>query len=235
MSQYTQTYNSFSGVDMIVTFAGSIIGELQGVSYTVTREVAPLYTMGSADPRSFSRGKRGIAGSLVFLVFDRSALLDTLRSKGRYMANTYEVFRGQSVEDINEDYTANILGIKADGTLGGEIQSPSAATRDGNIVTSDKVIATPRYADQVMPFDVVISAGNEFGHFASMVIGGVQIMNSGSGMSIDDITTDEACTFVATHIKPWSNQYHVNIATARGQVPTAGINSAYSGPGGVQS
>lgn len=54
---YTQTYNSFSGVDMVVTFGGKIIGELQGLSYTVTREKAPLYTMGSADPRSFSRGK----------------------------------------------------------------------------------------------------------------------------------------------------------------------------------
>lgn len=235
MAQYTQTYNSFSGVDMIVTFAGSIIGELQGVSYTVTREVAPLYTMGSADPRSFSRGKRGIAGSLVFLVFDRSALLDTLRTKGRYMANAYEVFRGQQTEAINENFQDSVIGRTAAGSVGSVTQSRPAATEAGNIITSDKVIATPRYADQVLPFDVVISAGNEFGHFASMVIGGVQIMNSGSGMSIDDITTDEACTFVATHIKPWSNQYHINIASARGQVPYAGINNAYAGPVGVQS
>ena len=28
------------------------------------------YTMGSAEPRSFSRGKRGIAGTLVFVLFD---------------------------------------------------------------------------------------------------------------------------------------------------------------------
>src|SRR3990167_5965015 len=90
-ASYTQTYNSFSGVDMQVTFAGVVIGELQGISYTVTREKAPLYTMGSADPRSFSRGKRGIAGSLVFLVFDRSALLDSLGVKARYLANEYEL------------------------------------------------------------------------------------------------------------------------------------------------
>lgn len=28
----------------------------------------------SADPRSFSRGKRGIAGSLIFTIFDRNPL-----------------------------------------------------------------------------------------------------------------------------------------------------------------
>ena len=73
MDSFTRTYNSFSGVDMLVAFNNKIIGELQGISYTVQREKAPVYTMGSADPRSFSRGKRGIAGSMVFMVFDRSA------------------------------------------------------------------------------------------------------------------------------------------------------------------
>ena len=235
MSQYSQTYNSFSGVDMVVTFAGSVIGELQGISYTVTREVAPIYTMGSADPRSFSRGKRGIAGSMVFTVFDRNALLDTLRSKGKYVANAYEVFRSQEATAINANTTQAVIGETASGSVGKVLQTAPATTRDGNIITTDKVIATPRYADQVLPFDVVISAGNEFGHFASMVIGGVQIMNNGSGMSIDDITTDEACTFVATHIKPWSNQYHINVPTAKGEVPYAGRNAAFGGPGGVQS
>lgn len=234
MSTYGQTFNSFSGVDMLVTFAGSIVGELQGVSYTVTREVAPLYTMGSADPRSFSRGKRGIAGSLVFLVFDRSALLDTLRTKGSYMANAYEIFRGQETRAINEPFVERVIDTTAAGTVGAVAQQRPSATSAGNVVTSDKVIATPRYADQVLPFDVVISAGNEFGHFASMVIGGVQIMNSGSGMSIDDITTDEACTFVATHIKPWTNQYHVNVATAGGTAPYAGFTNSLPGANAVQ-
>ena len=74
-NSYAATYTSYSGADMIATFAGIVIGELQGISYSVTREKAPLYTMGSPDPRSFSRGKRGISGSLVFLTFDRSALI----------------------------------------------------------------------------------------------------------------------------------------------------------------
>ena len=37
--------------------------------------------MGCAEPRSFSRGKRGIAGTLVFTVFDRDALIDEFKNK----------------------------------------------------------------------------------------------------------------------------------------------------------
>lgn len=61
------------------------------------------------------------------------------------------------------------------------------------------------YADQIPPFDIAISFQNEYGQAASMALLGVEILNEGSGMSIDDITTEKACTFVArglTHIKP---------------------------------
>ena len=35
--------------------------------------------------------------------------------------------------------------------------------------------------------------------------------NDITSMSIDDITTDEACTFIATAITPWSNQGFVQV------------------------
>ena len=37
---FSQTFNSFCGVDMLVTFGNEIIGEVQGLSYTITREKA---------------------------------------------------------------------------------------------------------------------------------------------------------------------------------------------------
>ena len=77
-SEYTNSYTTFSGCDIACSFGSQIIGELQGISYSVTREKAPIYTMGSANPRSFSRGKRGIAGTLVFVMFDHDALLKGL-------------------------------------------------------------------------------------------------------------------------------------------------------------
>lgn len=227
---YTQSYNSYSGVDMTVTFDGKIIGELQGLSYTVTREKAPLYTMGSADPRSFSRGKRGIAGSLIFLVFDRSALLHTMEERGLYLANAYEIYNRQQIRRINNEQVERIFEtINDEGSVGVGVAQINATDEGGtNIVTTDKVLATPMYHDQIPPFDIVITAANEYGSIAQMAIKNVEIMNCGSGLSIDDITTDEACTFVATAVIPWGNQFSVDTRTAQGQVPNVSPDN-YSG------
>ena len=207
-SAVTQTYNSFSGVDMIVTFGSATIGEVQGVSYTVTREKAPLYTMGSANPRSFSRGKRGIAGSLIFLVFDRSALLDIARQ---------DATRGSDVVLKKKDLTRMQMGhqkdntqqtlINADGTTGTATDPNNGdAVRDFLGLSRER----PVYHDQLPPFDITISAANEYGHVCRMVVKNVEIMNAGSGMSIDDITTDESCTFVATEVVSWHAQKRVS-------------------------
>jgi hypothetical protein len=53
---------------------------------------APIYTMGSADPRAYSRNKRGIAGSLIWINFDRHALLQVFRkARGRFLANKDDI------------------------------------------------------------------------------------------------------------------------------------------------
>lgn len=54
--EYSRTYTSFSGADIKATFGNRVIGELQSITYSVTREKAPIFTLGDANPRSFSRG-----------------------------------------------------------------------------------------------------------------------------------------------------------------------------------
>lgn len=220
---FSQTFNSFCGVDMLVTFHNVVIGEIQGLSYTITREKAPLYTMGSANPRSFSRGKRGIAGSLIFLVFDRSAILDTLgrQESLMYVGNQYEVRPEQEPKKITSTNTAG--GIGPAGTVG----SGTGAGGIGlNEVGASKVLAKAQYHDQILPFNITITAANEYGHVTSMHILGVEIMNCGSGMSVDDITVDESCTFVCTDILPWSNQKFIRggiqDVSRRSESPRAG-------------
>lgn len=73
------TLTSFSGADLVVSFANQVIGELQQISWAIEREKAPVFTLGSPDARSFSRGKRGIAGSLVFAVFDQDSLVEAMK------------------------------------------------------------------------------------------------------------------------------------------------------------
>lgn len=201
-SGFNKTYNSFSGVDMVVTFGGKILGELQGISYTIQREKAPIYSMGEADPRSFSRAKRGIAGSMVFVVFDRFALLEAMRDRP-YVANRYSIPEGFEIADVNLDTLEIVPGV-----IGPAVGSAAPTV---SRIALDKVIAAPNYIDQVLPFDVVITAANEYGAVARMMIHGVEIMNVGSSLSINDITTEEACTYLATAITPWRDQGFIKI------------------------
>jgi len=183
-SEYSRTYNSYSGVDIQTSFAGRHLNDLQGISFTVTREKGPLYTMGSPDPRSFSRGKRGIAGSLIFLVFDRDPLTEGLGADSIFWADTNEITAAKQRRSVDND-------LQPQAGRGGPERAGSA------------VPALAWYADQIPPFSVVMTAINEYGHMSRMEVRGVEILNSGSGISVDDISIDQNMTWVATDIIPW--------------------------------
>src|ERR1017187_6340620 len=91
-SDITRSYNSMSGSDIRCNIGPYTFSELQAFSYSITREKAPIYTMGSPDPRSYSRNKRGIAGSLVWVNFDRHALLALFyAARGKFVADVDEI------------------------------------------------------------------------------------------------------------------------------------------------
>lgn len=195
--EYTKTYTSFSGCDIVASFNGKVIGELQGITYSVSREKAPIYTMGSAEPRSFSRGKRGIAGSLVFTVFDRDALIEEFKDKLNGENLGIQKFKANashknylSIEEWDAQMTGHTgynEGPNDNGELSGKVS---------DIV--DKY--APVYADEILPFDITITMANEYGQRAVLVIYGVELLNEGSGYSIDSVTTEKAYTFVARRV-----------------------------------
>lgn len=182
-SKYSRSYSTFSGVDVTVTFGGKKLGSMQGISYTVTREKAPSYVMGRANPLSFSRGKRGIAGSMIMLVLDRSNLIYDLDDT-KFWASPGDKHLDKAIGASNtESLTVHPVASQAGST---EYASKQAW-----------------YHDQILPFNAVLTAMTEYGLAARMAIVGIEILNSGSGISIDDITTDENMTFVARDIIPW--------------------------------
>ena len=106
-SKFVKTYTSFSGADLIVSFGPCVIGELQQITWAVQREKAPVYTLGNPDPRSYSRGKRAIAGNCVFAVFDRDALVAEMTKEG-YWKNIAPramfTAAGNILTQYNEDF-----------------------------------------------------------------------------------------------------------------------------------
>jgi hypothetical protein len=210
-SAYAQSYNSFSGVDIKAVFGNKTIAELQAISYSVTREKAPLYTMGSADPRSFSRGKRGIAGTLVFLVFDRHALLGTL-GQGAVSPMYFQ----SDIDDVMPDPTSNlntvastqsITSVGASLGVGASVPGSTIGAQESDLIEvgGDQVVVAPWFVDQIPPFDITLAAANEYGALAVMRIYGVEILNEGYGVSIDDIVSEQQMTYVARTLAGWQS------------------------------
>lgn len=183
-----QTYNTHSGTDIFATIDGVLIANLNGISFSTTREKAPVYVMGSVDAVSFGRGKRGHAGSLIFTNFDRDALYDIKqgsfeqKSTGAqkryfYYAKKTDVPAGGRSKFLKQSDLANTLGSE---------------------------LLAPNYSDQIPPFTITLTGANEYGNVSAMHILGVELINEGSGVSIDDIVTETQMTFVARAIIPWN-------------------------------
>lgn len=203
LNRFTETYTTFSGADIVATFGGVEVGSLSGITWSVTREKAPIYTMGAPNPRSFSRGKRGIAGSLIFTVFDRPALYSMLDGRPdeeiRYWTRRHNILPGAS-----GDVRYKHRGIVPVGDQTYNIMS-----------------GVPYYADQIPPFDVTITFANEYGQSAVRSIYGLEILNEGSGASMDDIVIEETMTFVARDLGPM-------LATDAGQDDIPGFTNVES-------
>jgi len=213
-SQATRAYTSFTGADMKVVFHNIVVAELLGLSYTITREIAPIYTCGSADPRSFSKGKRGIAGTMVFQKFDRHALR-AIMDKAKYVAKNddFQSVGWKPVDEISGAADENRLGIR---------------------------LAVPIYVDQIPPFDVTVTLSNEVGQLSTERIFGVQILNEGNGISIDDLTNETNVTFVCRHVTglfpaPTISQTTQDLEKAN-YSPWNNLGTAqFTGPGGVKA
>jgi len=209
-AQYNKAYTSMAGCDIQATFAGVLITELQGISNAISRETAGSYTMGSANPRNFTRGKRGIAGTLVFGHYNRHAFYWSMVNN--FSENNFNHpggFWGFINERPPRDYKDTVRAYY------------------GNSLSqySDKEWRQVEYSDQILPFEIVLTAQNEAGAAAELAIMGVQIVNEAQGFSTDDVLNSIQMSYVARHVLPWK-------AVGTNQTTNAtGVSGASAGPG----
>lgn len=202
--ELARQYTSFSGADIKVVIEGEIVGALQAISYAVQREKAPIYVMGRVDPLSFSRGKRGIAGTLITLMLDNHFMYDRSFRDARFVADNDEGL----ARPVNRLDATPALG----GGLDDLVNASDVPFNAGNLSDSYHV-AQAWYVDQLPPFDAVIVAANEYGQAANMRIYGIEILNEGSGFSIDDVVIESQMTYVARTIAPWQKLGGWNFTT----------------------
>jgi hypothetical protein len=191
---------SFGGADIKAAFGNREIGTLQAFSYAIQREKAPIYTMGNKNPFGFSRGKRGIAGTLVFIVLDQHALLEELGIRSDAPAGTmdflsandeYRPSEPAGVTNIDVNAPQEILDIVDDTT--GDISFGASYS-----------LSKAWFVDQIPPFDITVTAVNEYGAAMFMRVIGVELLNEGYGISVDDIVSEQQTTYVCRTLSPWT-------------------------------
>lgn len=260
-SLFTKTYTTYSGVDITAIFDNIALSTLTGIAISVTREKAPVYTMGSANPRSISRGKRGTAGSMMFTLFDRDAFyslfldpahyyyahadeinwltnpVNAAIATGLFYQSGFNNSPGGVAYDPNtrtggtglvegpagvndprlqnygyQGVNTNNFTIQQGGKFAGTNNGGPVATTSGpnslgrpagGEVAARSVRKAAMYADQVMPFDITLVAQNEYGHASASGVIGVEIINEGGGISMDDITNEQQMTYIAIYRLPW--------------------------------
>jgi len=214
---FTQTYNVSSGCDIIATINGIVLGNLNGISFSTTREKAPVYVLGSVDAVAFGRGKRGHAGSLIYTNFDRHALFD-VKALSDKTDKPLRYYRKST--DVPAGGRSLLLGTNLDP---GDLRPMGMS-----------YLAETNYSDQIPPFTITLTGQNEYGSVQVMSILGVELINEGSGISIDDIVTETQMTFVARSILPWrpldrSSQLRAFDADVIGEnSPLAAIRQAWA-------
>ena len=213
--ELARQYSSFSGVDIRVAVAGKIIGEMQAISYAVQREKAPIYVMGRVDPISFSRGKRGIAGTMISLLLD-SHILNKDPAKGGFQDG--HGLKRKYIGDVQDSYPSTLTtAFSGENNADGEgLDADISATVDLKDLFA---AAIPHYVDQILPFDVTIMAANEIGQASAMRVYGCEILNEGSGFSIDDIVIESQMTYVCRTILPWKKLGSWSVGGAGGAEP----------------
>jgi hypothetical protein len=152
----------------------------------------PLRPSAGKEPTGPKAGKRGIAGSMVFTVFNKDTLLELKQGK-KYSTNMANAKLRDALNDYVENHNKEAEYVQ---------NTEDWEDAQGGNSASDFTTREAFYVDEIPPFDVTITMQNEYGQAASFSLIGVEILNEGSGMSIDDITTERACTFVARSITP---------------------------------
>jgi len=169
--------STFAGSDIKCVFGNVEVGNLQGISWSINREVRPVFVCGEPNALAYSKNKRGVAGSVVLTCFDRHALRDIMKLSKVYR-DDQSFIPGKNFEEISTT-------------------AATAATSPTN--------RSALYADEIPPFNITLYGKNEFNKKIVMNIYDVTIISEGAGISIDDGLQEAQFTYVARHVDGWRN------------------------------
>jgi hypothetical protein len=117
------------------------------------------------------------------------------------------------IDEIRPQYSVTQSGAVFQLSVVQSAGIPASSTidqLDTTLTSADQSaqLASPWYSDQVLPFDVTLSGANEYGAMCAAKIFGLEILNDGMGISIDDAVTEmqaEPGVPVLPYTKPFAH------------------------------
>lgn len=140
MAGDAKIYRSLSGSEIHAVFGNIKFGDIQMIKYAVSRQKAPIYTMGSADMRAIARGPRSINGALVFSHLSTGGLVQAMSNAGHKiflshdeLANYNESYReGKTLSEEQKS------ALRSGGTIGfqGVVSKEGLQSLSGNYTSA---------------------------------------------------------------------------------------------------
>lgn len=222
------TYKSLSGSEIHAVFGNIKFAELQMLKYAISRQKAPVYTMGSADMRAIARGARSINGALIFSHLSIGGLVNAMNKAGAkvFLSHDEQANYNAAYQKTGRMSDAQKKALRAGGTLGqiGYVGKDGLTALTGTgydpFAEGQNVFEEANYgsctqaflADQLPPFDVTLvgipetaECGNVKASMQSLVLRGVEIVSEASGTSIEDLVIEKQMSFIARSIRDWRN------------------------------
>ena len=128
--------------------------DVQTITMSSHREKFPVRTLGRINAKSYTRGPRTLAGTMIFTLFNKHALWDLVQATSSFYSS--------GVSTISDSGYPELSAV---------------------------------LVDQLPPFDITLVASNELGDSSYMVLYGVEIVNDGRTISIQDIITENSMQF----------------------------------------
>lgn len=205
-TEFEKTYSAFGGCDIVAYMGSQRIATLQGITVSITREIMPIFTMGDPNVKAYTKGKRAIAGNLVFTQFDKHAILrmskqfNQVKYIGDLLAPSFAATDVQGFLQQQLNNSANTFAFPPNATTDNQLKQTLAK----ELAETYALVALRQfnYADQVPPFNITLTMVNELGNVAYTAVNQVQLVNEGWGYTIDDLTSEAAFTFVARSVTP---------------------------------
>lgn len=230
----------YSGGDINVFFGHKRVGRLESISWSIVTDGAQLFEMGMQDSIGLVKGKRAIAGSMMFSLADQDAILEAyLGLSARGILTVRQLWDPTLAAYANSARTATTANFidsttaSAKTAIGGSLptgevnvfptlqNAQSFESQFQNNVRAAASLAGSRkieYADQLPPLDVTI-VGVKDGQVSATVLFGVEFLQEAGSMTLADMSSSQAFNFMARHRRHWqkvdTNGNTAGIASAR--------------------